>query len=259
MNKLDKYLGYINLFSKTDLAIYDVLKAIKTNQAFDLGVLYSSIDKTNKIEVLIFEIISNNDRTKIPILRGAIDKTVSKNVALLEVLEDSVEVLEIGSQYQGGTVLLLNETGKHGLIVANEDASILPVVWGINSDIPAANNTAIYTGLINTLAIIANAGIQTAFPNGDYAAAKAKAYNAGGATDWYLPSKDELNLMYQLKASGKGFWDDDGLGSNYWSSTNQGGAAWVQLFYDYSIYPAGAQGTNLQSQPTNRTRAIRIF
>lgn len=262
MNYLERYNTVIDKTKLVDVAIYDALYAIKNNLAFRLGTLFSSINRELKAEMLIFEIISNNDMTKIPLLKSYLDLTILKNVALLEALDEVVNTpIEIGSQYQGGTVFYLDNTGRHGLVVANEDASV-PVNWGAGFSVAGSENSELGKGLSNTLAIMADSNIINTFPNGNYAAARARAYNGGGALDWYLPSKDELNLVYALKAAGKGTWDDDTLGSNYWSSTGSGSTAWVQLFYDYLSFSAGAQGVNNQfkvSNVTNRTRAIRAF
>jgi hypothetical protein len=55
-------------------------------------------------------------------------------------------------------------------------------------------------------------------------------YSQGGFSDWFLPSKAELNLMYwNVKQKSLG-----GLGSGeYWSSSqNTIGWAWIQRFDD---------------------------
>jgi hypothetical protein len=261
MTALETYRTVLDTQSKLDVSIYEALvKRDNQQENIDFGNLYSAINKTDAWEVLVYDIISTNNKSKIELLRTILDRTSVKKVALLAALSEIIEVLAIGDLYQGGTIFYLDGTGKHGLIVANEDA-FTSVPWGSNTNVPGSTDTAIGTGLSNTLAIIANPTIQTNFPTGLFAAYKARNYTKDGYSDWYLPSKDELNLVYtNLKLQGLGVWDDDGSGSNYWSSTSSEDFAWVQLFYDYSSYPAGAQGVNYQTTlAPNRTRAIRSF
>ena len=73
-----------------------------------------------------------------------------------------------------------------------------------------------------------------------------------GYTDWYLPSKDELNELYQQRNVIGGF--QSGVsGSYYWSSTEAANyKARCQFFYN------GIQTVNLQYQTLN-VRAIRNF
>ena len=80
--------------------------------------------------------------------------------------------------------------------------------------------------------------------------------NLNGFNDWYLPSKDELNLLYyNLKLYGFGNFDYNW----YWSSTDgetNGEAAWVQSFLDegfQATYDVGIKTFN------NGIRAIRSF
>lgn len=61
------------------------------------------------------------------------------------------------------------------------------------------------------------------------AANAASAYNGGGKTDWFLPSKDELNEMYLASSILGGF----PAGRWYWSSfENDFGSAWYQRMSD---------------------------
>jgi|CXWL01.1.fsa_nt_gi hypothetical protein len=77
--------------------------------------------------------------------------------------------------------------------------------------------------------------------------AKEHAENHGSG--WRLPTKYELNLLYQQKDVVGGFAAD-----YYWSST-EGDAdmAWMQIFN------LGAQGHDSKGNPNNRVRAIRAF
>jgi uncharacterized protein (TIGR02145 family) len=74
----------------------------------------------------------------------------------------------------------------------------------------------------------------------------------GGGTiiDWFLPSKDELNLMYtNLQLFGLGGFSNIG----YWSSSETGTSAWWQYFLN------GTQGTSAKISGLNGVRACRAF
>jgi hypothetical protein len=88
----------------------------------------------------------------------------------------------------------------------------------------AAQGTAIGTGFANTSAITTQNTTQ------GKAATVARAYQGGRKTDWYLPSKDELNQVY-LKKGEIGGIDSD----YYWSSSEvDADNAWYQDFGDGS-------------------------
>jgi surface protein len=150
--------------------------------------------------------------------------------------------LAIGQSCQGGIVAYIDSTGQHGLIAATEDQSEGILWWNGSYVVTGATGTAIGTGLTNTNAIIAAQG------SGSYAASIARDYNGGGYTDWFLPSKDELNKLYENKTAIGGFTDDF-----YWSSTeSEYNGAWV---WDFGY---GAQSSNLKDYPSN-VRAVRAF
>ena len=156
--------------------------------------------------------------------------------------------LTIGQSYQGGIIAFIDSTGRHGLIAATEDQSS-GIQWGNNDDIvTGATGTAIGTGLTNTNAIIAAQG------SGSYAASIARDYNGGGYTDWFLPSKDELNTLYVNRAAIGGFTD-----YSYWSSTESVTGdtreyviAWTQYFNDGDKVLTNKAGTS-------PVRAVRAF
>ncbi len=60
----------------------------------------------------------------------------------------------------------------------------------------------------------------------DYAARMCDIHEAGGYSDWFLPSKDELDLMYRyLKKNNLGGFSE----VYYWSSSeNDAATAWTQ-------------------------------
>jgi hypothetical protein len=102
--------------------------------------------------------------------------------------------------------------------------------------------TGIGTGYKNTLAMISQSS--TALKAGTIA----RAYTGGGLTDWYLPSKDDLNELYSSRASIGGF-----LGTYYWSSSESStGNAWLQ---DWSSFNQSASSKS----GSNHVRPIRSF
>jgi hypothetical protein len=132
----------------------------------------------------------------------------------------------IGLSYGGGIIFYTDGTGLHGLISATTDQSTY-LQWFNGSYIATgATGTAIGTGNTNTNTIV---GVQGNY--GNYAARIC--YNLttmGLYDDWFLPSKDELNLMYQQKSVIGGFADIP-YNSYYWSSSETDlNNAWEQGF-----------------------------
>jgi hypothetical protein len=83
---------------------------------------------------------------------------------------------------------------------------------------------AVGYGRTNTAAIIAQSG------PGNYAASFADSYVHNGYDDWFLPSKDELNAVYNTHAV-KGV--PRVVQDAYWSSSeNSSNYAWYQMFQD---------------------------
>ncbi|NBW59983.1 MAG: DUF1566 domain-containing protein, partial [Crocinitomicaceae bacterium] len=73
----------------------------------------------------------------------------------------------------------------------------------------------------------------------------------GGYSDWYLPSKDELNQVYLNRVAIGGFVT---VYYGYWSSTESGSTtAWCQNFLN------GYQYTDDKSYSYGRVRAVRAF
>jgi hypothetical protein len=122
--------------------------------------------------------------------------------------------------------------------VNNNQTTVVPGV--------GARQTAIGTGFRNSDAIVAQTGNVAA----SSAAVAARAYRGNGLTDWYLPSKDELNELRAERTTVGGFQD-----GNYWSSTETNTRAdlsWRQVF-----------GNNFQNDgfksATDSVRPIRAF
>jgi hypothetical protein len=107
-----------------------------------------------------------------------------------------------------------------------------------------ASGTTVGSGLDNTLRIINQSGFT------DGCALNCYNFEFNGYTDWFLPSKDELDYMYDnLKSYGVGYFTD----ISYWSSSCANDTqSWRQTF------STGAQ--SLQTKNTTyRFRAIRKF
>ena len=80
-------------------------------------------------------------------------------------------------------------------------------------------------GRLNTAAIVATYG------EGNYAAAVASRFRGGGQADWFLPSKDELDLIYRHLHVGRTSLAR--LNVAVWTSTEASDSfAWYQLFQD---------------------------
>ena len=135
--------------------------------------------------------------------------------------------IAIGDFYQGGVVFHIFESGEtgyvagetHGLIAAVEDQSS-GIRWNNGSNVTTgATETAVGTGATNTTTIISAQGATET----SYAAGLARAYTGGGYTDWFLPSKDELNRMYTNRAAinttAAANSGSDFVSYYYWSST----------------------------------------
>jgi hypothetical protein len=160
--------------------------------------------------------------------------------------------LVIGNAYQGGKVAYIFKLGDpgyvvgqtHGLIAAKTDQSN-GIQWYDGTYMATgATGTALGTGFSDTNMII---WTQLGTPT-DYAAGVARAYHGGGYTDWYLPSKDELNKLFLHKAKIGGFGPH-----YYWSSSeNDANTAWNQAFDIASQY------ANPKTSPSY-VRAVRTF
>ena len=133
--------------------------------------------------------------------------------------------LSIGDTYQGGIIFYLDASGCHGLIAAPGDQSTSAAWWNGSHVETRAYGSGLFEGKYNTKRINLAQGGTTS------AAAICANY---GDHKWYLPTIEELNLMYENIGRGNalGLGNIGGFGSNhYWSSTEyDDGYAWFQNF-----------------------------
>jgi len=110
--------------------------------------------------------------------------------------------------------------------------------WKTDHPETPGTNTTIGSGYTNTYKAMSGTG---------HPAAEAmRKANHGGYSDWFLPSKDELNLMFEQKETIGSFTPD-----YYWSSSeDQYGGVWDQLFSN------GYQGSYPKPY-SKKVRAVR--
>ena len=157
----------------------------------------------------------------------------------------------VGDFYQGGIVFWVDPNDNtHGLVCAVSD---LPnSQWGCHmTNISGAQGTVIGTGAQNTIDI--EAGCTTA----NIAADRCANLSLNGYTDWFLPSKDELNQMYLNKSTINATATANGgsvfATTYYWSSSEDGNQLALLQIFD-----SGIQDNSFKSYAFY-VRAIRAF
>ncbi len=178
--------------------------------------------------------------------------------------------LAIGMSYAGGIIFYLDSTGQHGMVCApiNQVDFIywgnpLGVVgWGcqggnvlINNGTEFGTSQLLGTGFQNTTNIL------NSCPYRPIAASFCDELVLNGYSDWYLPSLDELFLMYNLKVQGIGNFNNH----RYWSSSQHNQSLSVSSYYQFNRYAYAVDFSNgnysvfEKSNQPSLTRAIRNF
>jgi len=179
---------------------------------------------------------------------------------------NELTIYEVGDFAEGGIVFYIDESGEHGLVAALEDiteGASDPYGWGFNGfewgcyqqAVNGADGTVIGTGSQNTLDIVAQ-NCQTVY-GGITAAQATLNYTSEGFTDWFLPSKEELQEMYNTIANGSSQGNIGGFDTSNWS------VYWSSSEYNFSY----AWDVNFNNGNTNNTdkgnslrvRAVRAF
>jgi hypothetical protein len=152
----------------------------------------------------------------------------------------------------------VDESGDHGLIAAEQDqsesiawrngkASVVHAQGDHGDRVTNARANGIGAGYNNTSIIISQLTPDNPFTS--FAARVCSEYQGGGYGDWYLPSKYELELLYDQRDVVGNF-----NGFLYWSSTEYNvGFAWGINFHSYG----GRYAFNKSTE--SNVRCIRRF
>ena len=164
--------------------------------------------------------------------------------------EVSFTTLPTGQTGPGGGIVFFDKGNNSGgwqyleSVPSDQSAGI---EWGCSGTSIPGTQISVGSGEANTALIVAGCNETT------FAAKLCADLNLGGQTDWFLPSMDELNLMYRnLHVNGVGGFDTS---YDHWSSSeSSGGGGYARTFgcgYGWS-------NDNLKNW-TYYVRAIRAF
>jgi len=230
------------------IALLSPLFVFIQNVEADGGIIVDSIDVSSELIKNVADPISAQDATTKAYEDGKISSL------------PTITTYSVGDFAHGGMVFWVDETGEHGLVCAKSDQSSKIRWYAGTYGNTQAKGDGLYSGEANTAIIIA---AQVAIgDDGDTYAARIcneLTITEGKTTygDWYLPSKFELNLMYDVRATiyykalAKG--GDPFADMWYWSSTEDGNYdAWGQDFSDGN--QNGGDKDNLI-----HVRAVRAF
>jgi len=161
----------------------------------------------------------------------------------------------IGEQYGGGVIFHLwkdNAGVEHGLIVALTDQSTSQAWSNVTSTLIGTSAQSSWDGLSNSNAIVGQATHTSS------AAKLCLDLVSGGQSDWYLPSIQELNMLwnnyYTVARTLSQIGGATQLANNYYWSSSEGSSsnAWG---FNFSI---GITSSYTKSS-TNYVRAVRAF
>lgn len=208
-----------------------------------------TIDWTNVSGKPTFVLVATsgdyNDLSNKPVTDGSETKvTAGNNVSLTGAgttaspyIINSAATHYEGELFGGGVVFYVDHTGNHGLICSMTDLSTSRTWSSVTSGLIGATAQSDWDGQGNTNAIMGQSGHTSSaaslcdgYTNADY--------GTGTFSDWYLPTIDDLSLLYNAKRIANKTLDSDSnaattaITKNYYWSSSEGGPshAWIFQF-----------------------------
>lgn len=153
-----------------------------------------------------------------------------------------------GDSVGGGIVFFLDSTGQHGLVCAPSDQGSFQ--WGCYGTNIGGTSISVGIGQANTNLILSGCSTRP------IAASVCDNLVLNGYSDWYLPSREEVETMYwNLQFKGFGGFSNY---SNYWSSSQDSPYhAWYVYFGNGYVASGSNGGSSKDSY--SQVRAVRAF
>ena len=252
----------------------DANQIIPTDRLFTIGNGVTPTSRSNAITILknanttiggalTINANSTNSSLTLPINRGDSGQVLTTDGAGLTTWTNSSNFYSIGDFAHGGIVFWVDESGQHGLVCAKMDQSS-GVRWDAgSSSYTMALGDGPLAGKMNTAIIIATTGRGDGNTYASRICNELKITEMGKTYgDWYLPSKEELNLIYINRAlinstatanGGTALIANGIYSSSTESHWDRSGTIWGQFFSD------GFQDERISKALTCNLRAIRSF
>ncbi|WP_370087325.1 hypothetical protein [Ekhidna sp.] len=174
----------------------------------------------------------------------------------IEITDNVISVSEsetehyVGEFFGGGIVIHVDHTGQHGLIMSLEDLSTSAQAGTFSSNSP-------WDGASNTSDALAGSAAGSGV-------VLCSDYDAGGFTDWYLPSRDEMRIIVNNLYEVNKALDSDGdplttiiFEGLYHTSSHKASSG--HYYYNFTLN-SGYHYNNGGSESANGyIRAVRAF
>jgi hypothetical protein len=205
-------------------------------------------------------LINNKDGSETKVTAGNSINVSGTGITTNPYLINYAPTHYIGEFYGGGIVFYVNGTGNHGLICSLLDLSTSQVWSNLSTTLIGPTAQSDWDGPSNDAAIIGQSGHTTsaALLCENYVNAN---YNTGVYSDWFLPTIQQVNKLYNAVYELNKQLDNDGNSSTtaltkavYWSSTEaRNNSAYCFLFYFGYAYDGIGKSSG------SSVRAVRSF